>query len=272
MSARTRTRGFTLTELLVVLAIIILLMALLLVALRAVRQAGAEATCLQQLHQISVVLKNYTDQTHSIFPRAEAWGLGGATAQDTKGVFAPAPGLPGAAATAIQRPLNQYMQGERRLELFQCPSDWGIVGLDASLYPTTFHAAGSSYVYLARGAGYPGLTDSGLPGAGDSPADVGVDIRGVAGQSRADFTNPAAKLVVMEPQLYMAPTSSYNWSMDIPQNQRHAVRTVRNVGGFTFPQGTALFMDGHAIYLVRQTTPDLWPVLPNQAHPEHEWW
>lgn len=273
MSTRTRTRrAFTLTELLVVLAIIIMLMALLLVALRAVRQTAADSLCKQNLHQIGVALKNFTNDRHAVMPDAEAWGLGGASAVNAAGVLGAAPGLPGAAALAQQRPMNQYMQGERKLGIFECPSDWGIVGLDVSQYPTTYHAAGTSYVYVARGGGYPGLENFGAAGAQDNPADVGADIRGVAAQGLPAFKNPAAKLVVMEPQLYMANTGAYSWSLDLSQNQRHAVRSQRNLAGISFPQGNALYMDGHVDYLVRATTPDLWPVQPNIPSYEHDWW
>lgn len=273
MSARTRTRrGFTLTELLVVLAIIILLMALLLVALRAVRQAAADGNCKSNLHQIGVALKNFTNDRHAIMPDAEAWGLGGATAVDSAGTPASAPGLPGAAVLAQQRPMNQYMQGERKLDMFQCPSDWGVVGLSIAQFPTTFHAAGTSYVYVARGGGNPGLANFGTAGPFDYPTDLGPDIRGVASQGLPAFKNPANKLVLMEPQIYMANTAGYTWSTDLSQNQRHAVRSQRNLAGFTFPQGNALYLDGHAAYLVRSTTPDLWVVQPNMPSPEHEWW
>jgi type II secretory pathway pseudopilin PulG len=269
-------RGFTLTELLVVLAIIILLMALLLVALRAARQAAAENNCLSNLHQIGVALQNLRNDQHSLFPTTEAWSLGGATAQDTAGVVGPAPGLPGAGVLGQSRPLNVYMQAERRIELFQCPSDWGVPGLDAVRFPTNFMAAGTSYAYIPRGAGYPGLATD-IAGPNDSPGDVGPDIRGCASQGIADFRNPAAKLVLIEPQFYMAPTGSYDWSIDSsPVNQRHAVRTVRNASGVTYPQGTALFADGHASFMVRNTMPTGgpgdWPIQPGVPHHEHEWY
>src|SRR5262249_47254776 len=70
-------RGFTLVELLVVILIIAILMGLLLVALKGVRQRASETNCLQNLHQIGVAMRAYTDKYKGMMPSAEAWSLGG---------------------------------------------------------------------------------------------------------------------------------------------------------------------------------------------------
>jgi prepilin-type N-terminal cleavage/methylation domain-containing protein/prepilin-type processing-associated H-X9-DG protein len=60
-------RGFTLTELLVVLTIVGLLLALLLPAVQQVREAARLAQCRSHLRQIGLALHMYVD-THGVFP------------------------------------------------------------------------------------------------------------------------------------------------------------------------------------------------------------
>jgi prepilin-type N-terminal cleavage/methylation domain-containing protein len=61
-------RGFTLTELLVVMAVIALLMAILLPALNLARQYAAETVCQSNLRQMAMILKTYCDDHDGLFP------------------------------------------------------------------------------------------------------------------------------------------------------------------------------------------------------------
>ena len=64
--------GFTLIELLVVIAIIAVLAALLYPVFAKAREAGLEARCVDNLHQIGMAIKQYCADNHDTFPLVNA--------------------------------------------------------------------------------------------------------------------------------------------------------------------------------------------------------
>ncbi len=75
MSNRNRTKGFTLIELMVVVAIIALLLAMLLPSLTAARAHAKSVTCLSNLHHVSLAMANYLYISKGTYPVSYAYPL-----------------------------------------------------------------------------------------------------------------------------------------------------------------------------------------------------
>jgi prepilin-type N-terminal cleavage/methylation domain-containing protein len=75
LPASGRSNGFTMIELMVVIAIVGLLAALLLPAVQAAREASRATQCLNNMRQLGIALHNYHD-AHSLLPPTVIWNGG----------------------------------------------------------------------------------------------------------------------------------------------------------------------------------------------------
>jgi len=133
-------KGYTLVEILVVVAIIAALAAISIPAISAVRNKAERVSCYSNLKGIGVALEAYLGDNNGKFPVAN---LG----RETKG----------ADEAVIEVILASYVSGP---EVFQCPSD-----------DELFHESGSSYFWNESQSGKTRTTLSFL-GAGENLASV----------------------------------------------------------------------------------------------------
>ncbi|GMU23497.1 MAG: hypothetical protein AMXMBFR13_35750 [Phycisphaerae bacterium] len=145
-------RGFTLIEVLVVVAIIGLLVSILIPSLSKAREQARKAACQSNLHQVMIGFFGYTSRLGEYVPRAAGHELGGKTGR----VGLVDPWLPammfGGGLPADQRPLNREIG--KAYDLFRCPADKGepLWWFDTEGYQATstaFDLYGSSYFYAS---------------------------------------------------------------------------------------------------------------------------
>lgn len=136
--------GFSLIELLVVVAIIALLISILLPSLREARERSRRVKCAANLHSIGAAWHLYLQANNDFFmtPGGNVqWFYGGKV--EIYAVPGPAPRNP--------RELNRYLDfdpyGNRAAEVFHCPADRGAIGLPdpEAAGRTTYDYMGNSY-------------------------------------------------------------------------------------------------------------------------------
>lgn len=107
------SRGFTLIEVLVVLAIIVVICAILFPVLSRARAAARKTTCASNLHQIGLALTMYSDDHDALGPPTTGWHIWGGNG--TNGDY-PGPGW--------EERIDPYVKNRA---VYRCPAAPGVV-------------------------------------------------------------------------------------------------------------------------------------------------
>lgn len=118
---RLKSSGFTLIELMAVLAVIGLMVSLLIPAVQSARESARRTTCMNQLRQMGLALQ-MTEQSHGQYP-SDGWGFGWVT-DGNKGVGVDQPGgwvYPLLPALEMQQVHDLGRTEDGRLTMMQTP-------------------------------------------------------------------------------------------------------------------------------------------------------
>ena len=143
---RVRGKGFTLVEMLVVIAIIAILAGLLFPVFSVARGKARSTQCIANLRQIGMALQMYTMDYDDLYP----WGVDPADMHATQ-IWSPFPQwqawIP--YMPPVWTTMDPYI---KNAQIWCCPSDTGWQWLDVAdvhlpTHPSSFEAYGTSYFY-----------------------------------------------------------------------------------------------------------------------------
>ena len=213
-------KGFTLIELLVVIAIIAILAAMLLPALSRAKQKGLRASCQNNLHQISIMFQNYTDDNQDTFPAhfSDDYNISNFWA-----AF-----IVGSSTLPVQD-----------ANTFRCPALTGPETADGLIFQWQFNALGLGYGYNAF---FLGLAPHASP-------EVAYGLSSTTWFKRSQVLRPSECLLVADCLKKNYPTPSGAYSLNIwwpnagmkPGDANEGVDVFRHK-----PLGVVVFTDGHS--------------------------
>jgi len=211
-------RAFTLNELLVVIAVIAILAALLLPIISAARSKARRTTCLNNLRQINLGVRMYSDDSDDTSPSP-----GPATTKDVTSLYA-----------GYKKLLKEYLgqgpssSGER---LFACPADMFFPNFITNGPPPMRYVRES--LHQTSFSDYSSYMFNGGDNVTRDFKTFQVTLPGLAGVKLSSIKNPSRTVLVAE---YAA---SAPWSWHEPSSKL-MFNDARNVVSFA---------DGHASYI-----------------------
>ena len=160
-------RGFTLTELLVVITILSMLAALLMPALKQARESAKAVFCMNNLRQCALAIQQYSNDQEGYTPPAygtTTWTTGPWNVHLWLGGYAPKPrkgtgGTPPANVSTYYCPINAPTNERLNDQL-------GNYGCFCHSYGLRFTSTGINLLKLSSPASYPMLADSIAPAGG----------------------------------------------------------------------------------------------------------
>ncbi len=215
-------KGFTLVELLVVIAIIAALAALVLPVLSAAKNRTKRTACLNNLRQINLGIRLYSEESNDKLPIAGS--------QPTNGIL-----------YSYKKLMRGYvgLNGvpSRQDKLFACPADTFYYGYGPKVGQVSFEPISQHDQVFSDYSSYPfngnGFTN--LP-----PPDHGAAVLGIRGRKLSAIAHPAKTILVSEaPALH-----PYSWH----EPKRPIAANLQSCF-FNNAMDMVSFVDGHVSYI-----------------------
>jgi prepilin-type N-terminal cleavage/methylation domain-containing protein/prepilin-type processing-associated H-X9-DG protein len=289
-----QTRGFTLIELMTVVAIIGVLVTLLLPAVQGCREAARRTQCLNNLMQITIALQNYVNH-HGVLPPGTIDPTGPINSVPQgyhySWIVQILPHLEQATVYSMFSPTaSVYAPGHTtarsaRINSLQCPSDPGpparADGIAENNYAGCHHhveapigAKNKGVLFLNSAIRYEDITDgtSHTIFVGEKPRN-GIDL-GWASGTRATLRNTGTQMLIGDPLYRLKAGQPWDPATASPWQTLRGAWDPRNttlVGGFgSFHPGGAnvAFGDGSVRFVRNSVSPQVYQCLGHRADGE----